>query len=71
MSILQALTDDDWEAAPWNRTLTAEDVADIRKLYRQCGWKQKDIAEQFGITQPHVSKIVNFKQWKGTSDGPV
>lgn len=47
--------------------LTEEDVADIRKLYRECGWKQQEIADQFGISQPQVSKIVNNLQWKEES----
>lgn len=49
--------------------LNTTDAADIRKLYRDCGWSQVDIAEHFGVSQPQISKIVNNLQWKGTSNG--
>lgn len=66
MSLYEALLGD-YTPAPerrGNRKLDDIDVADIRKLYRECGWKQVEIAEHFGVTQPQISKIVNEKHWK-------
>ena len=45
--------------------LTAEDVRQIRRLYAVGGIRQVDLAEEFGVTQPTVSKIVNRKRRKG------
>lgn len=63
MSIFDLL-DVEYNAPLGERKLTAADVADIRRLYAECGWKQQDIADHFGISQPQVSKIVNNLQWK-------
>lgn len=66
MSLYEALLGD-YTPTPerrGNRKLDDRDVADIRKLYRECGWKQVEIAEHFGVTQPQISKIVNEKHWK-------
>jgi len=41
--------------------------AEIEELFslRAEGWKQKALAERFGITQPHVSKILSkrYRKW--------
>lgn len=47
--------------------LTAEQVAEIRRLYGprgQGGLTQMQLAEAFGITQSQVSAIVRRKSWK-------
>jgi len=44
--------------------LTNSDVLEIRRLYSETEALQKHIARRFGITQMHVSSIVNRKSWK-------
>lgn len=48
----------------WDRTerLSDAQVASIIELYRECGWRQVDIANHFGISQSFVSRIVNGKR---------
>lgn len=46
-----------------NHKLRLEDVAAIRDLYKK-GWRQVDLAVKFGISQSHVSEIVNGRKWK-------
>jgi DNA-binding transcriptional regulator LsrR (DeoR family) len=64
VSIFDALGGNEGWEAPDPAPLTDEQVADIRKLYHECGWRQVDIADQFGISQPYVSRIVNLKRRK-------
>jgi predicted XRE-type DNA-binding protein len=45
-------------------TLTDDDADDIRLMYATGTYRQVDLAEQFGVTQPQISKIVNNKQRK-------
>ena len=63
MSIFDALTVD-YQIEERKPQLTPEQVADIRELYHGCGWRQADIADHFGISQPYVSRIVNHKRRK-------
>lgn len=42
--------------------LSLDSVREIRWLYL-CGLLQRELAEKFGITQRHVSDIVNGKTW--------
>lgn len=63
VSLYEALWDD-LPPSSANKKLTEGDVADIRKLWAECGWTQQEIADHFEICQPQVSKIVNRKQWK-------
>lgn len=42
--------------------LTREQVALIRELHRN-GAKQVDLATQFGVNQPHISRIVRGEVW--------
>lgn len=44
--------------------LTADDVREIRRLYRTGDMRQVDIAERFGISQNNVSRIVRRLAWK-------
>lgn len=64
MSLYEALAGDYDPTSVGSNKLTADDACDIRELYRECGWSQKEIAVHFGISQPQVSRIVNHKQWK-------
>lgn len=61
--LFEALGGND-DPPPWDREerLTDEQVADIWHLYWECRWRQVDIADHFGISQPHVSRIVNGKR---------
>lgn len=51
-------------SSPDRRKLTADNVDDIRHLYRHCGWSQKQLAEQFNVSQGHISKVIRKLQWK-------
>ncbi len=42
--------------------LNERKVIQIRKLHSQ-GWLQEDIAIKFGISRPHVSRIISGKCW--------
>src|SRR5690606_2215605 len=44
--------------------LTAEQVIQVKALWRSGKYKQKEIAGLFGIRQQTVSKIVNNVKWK-------
>lgn len=46
-----------------NSQLTEDDVLDMRDLYAS-GWTQQELADEFGVSQPHVSKVVSQKSWK-------
>ena len=42
--------------------LTAADVEQIR-LLRQQGWYHKTIAAKFGVSQSHITRILNRQKW--------
>ena len=46
-----------------NRKIDPEDIPLIHALYAE-GLNQKQIAEKFGISNAHVSKILKGKVWK-------
>lgn len=47
------------------RKLSAEDVAEIRFRYSEPGRPvQKELAEEYGVTQGQISKVVNGLHWK-------
>lgn len=50
------------ERNPWAK-LNAVQVHSIRTLYGMLGIPQHKIAKQFGISQLHVSRIVNRQVW--------
>jgi hypothetical protein len=50
------------ETAGSSKLLTS-DILAIRRLYED-GFLQREIAEQFGLTQCHVSKIVLRQTWQ-------
>lgn len=43
--------------------LTEQDVVKIRKAYSEGAGNQTALAEQYGVTQAQISKIVNGKAW--------
>jgi hypothetical protein len=47
--------------------LTATEVAEIKALYWEQDIYQHQIASQFNISQPEVSRIVHEKRWNSTS----
>lgn len=65
MSILEALTAAYEPVADKRKKLSSADVANIRSRYRRGrgGPTQVELAEEFGVTQPQISKIVNGKRW--------
>lgn len=46
-------------AASFQRALTEDQVAEIRKKYADGVWKYKDIMKEFGIAKSTVSYIIN------------
>lgn len=50
--------------------LTDDQIVEIRETYARGGYTQKDLADEYGITQGLVSQIVNGKRWKHV-DGPT
>lgn len=47
----------------WNAKLSEAEVIRIRQL-RQIGYLQKDIAEEFGVSQSQTSSLILRKTWK-------
>lgn len=43
--------------------ITAEQVEELRRLYRQGGVRQVDLAARFGIAQTQVSRILRNESW--------
>lgn len=43
--------------------LSRHDVQRIRRMYREGGVRQIDLAEEFGVTRPHISGIISGKFW--------
>lgn len=48
------------------KVLSAEDVWDMRFGHHGQGGRQ--LAEHYGVTQPNVSAILNFKSWKHVTE---
>ena len=46
-----------------NTKLTAAQVEEIRALYATGKYRQVDLAQQFGVTQCHISKLVLRQAW--------
>lgn len=44
--------------------LTHEQVAEIISLWERGHLKQREIGEMFGVTQVHISRLVNGKRWR-------
>lgn len=49
--------------AVWTAKLTEWSVDYLRKMWSTGAYKQKELAELFGVGQPEVSVIVNRKVW--------
>lgn len=60
-SLFDALTGD-YEIVERKAPPTPGQVREIRKLYATGMYRQVDLAESFGISQPEVSRIVNRKR---------
>lgn len=63
MSIEDALKGPDPE--PQREELTAAEIQEIRALYASGTYRQVDLAEEFGVGQPYISRVVNRKRRKG------
>lgn len=46
-----------------HRTLTAQDVKDIRDRHQFIGWSQSEVADLYGVKQAAISKIKLNKTW--------
>lgn len=44
--------------------LTEIKVLEIRAAYAKGGVSQKDLAEKYGVTQAHISRIIKRQMWK-------
>jgi hypothetical protein len=53
--------------APDSAKLTRPQVEEIRTRYKAGGVLQQELANEYGVNQPHVSDIVNNKRWVSTS----
>lgn len=42
--------------------LTVDQVIEIRRMHRS-GMKQSYLAMKFGVSQQHINRIINKKQW--------
>lgn len=42
--------------------LTEKDIAEIRRRY-ECGETQKSLGIEYGVIQPHISRIIRNKNW--------
>lgn len=51
------------ELCSW-RKLTAEDVEEIRAKYATGRWLQRELAEQYGVSQTGIGKVVRRVIWK-------
>lgn len=46
------------------RTLTENQVLEIRRLHKETGATYNKLAEMFGVSPYHVGAIVRFEAWK-------
>lgn len=44
--------------------LIEETVKTIRELYDTGAYTQKELAVRFGVARQHISKLVNYKEWR-------
>jgi DNA-binding Xre family transcriptional regulator len=49
---------------PGRCKLTADDVKQIRSLYMTGTIRQQELADRYGVTNPTISVIVNYKTWR-------
>lgn len=64
MSSLRDILTEKYDIAERKLPPTPGQVREIRKLYATGSYRQIDLAESFGISQPEVSRIVNRKRRK-------
>lgn len=50
--------------------LTADQIREIRQVYRAGGVYQRTLAERYGVAQSHISMIINGKQWAWLDNEP-
>lgn len=46
-----------------NRKINLEIANEIRTLYKKDNYTQEELAKKYNLTQPHISEIINNKQW--------
>lgn len=47
-----------------NHRLTEDEVRDIRQMYSTGDWTQRELAEQFNVSQGNVAFIIKNKTWR-------
>lgn len=47
-----------------NAKLTADDAGEIRRRYALGGITQRELAEEFSVPQPAISRIIHRKRWQ-------
>ena len=45
------------------------DVIEIRRMYATGKYTQLEISKLFGVSRPHIGKIVNYKEWSHLQQG--
>ena len=48
----------------WRSKLSNADILNIRRIYKNGGYKYKDIGEMFSISANHASRIIRGEEWK-------
>jgi DNA-binding MarR family transcriptional regulator len=43
--------------------LTPRQIETIRGLYSTGRYTQQQLAQHFGVVQPHISRIIRLEQW--------
>ena len=52
----------------WKVVLSNKDIKEIRRRYKR-GELQRELGEEFGVGQPHISSIVRHKAWQHLGAG--
>lgn len=53
-----------WGIRNWSARLSEDQVRTIRQLWPNRGMSQQQIANQYGVRQDHVSRILSRQSWK-------
>lgn len=53
------------------RTLSDEDIVEIRGLYYLDNISQSDLSEDYGVSQVVISHVINGKTYEGVDFAPI
>ena len=48
----------------WSAKLTSQKASEIRELYKNGNYPQKDIAKMFGVSRSVINSVIHNKSWK-------